>query len=82
MYQISEDKFYELCDKTDELKPSDFPYDYVPKKQELQLLKVEDHLDIHLPYLLYLSNDPFGTNESAELAKYVKDLLGKNLELI
>ena len=82
MYTLAEDKFYELCDKIDEITTSDFQYDYIPQIQELKVLKVEEHLDIHLPYLLYLSNDPFGTPESSELAKYIKDLLSKHLELV
>lgn len=82
MFRMSEDKFYELCDKVETITPTDFPYDYVPRVQELQVLKIEDHLDRHLPYLLYLSNDPFGTSESSELAKYIKGLLNKHLELI
>ena len=82
MYTILEDKFYELCDKVDNITPADFPYDYIPKIQELQQLKVEEHLDQHLPYLLYLSNNPFGTSESAELTKYIKGLLSKNLEIV
>lgn len=82
MYQITEDEFYSLCDKIDEVDRSALPYDYIPSIKELEVLNIKDHLDIHLPYLIYLSNDPFKTKESAELASYIKVLLNENLEIV
>lgn len=82
MYTISEEEFYKTCDKAENIKPSDFPYDYIPSIKELQILKIEEHLDQHLLYLLYLSNDPYGTEQSRQLAKFIKNMLNENLAIV
>ena len=82
MYQISEEKFYNICDSIENVDKSTFPYEHIPSIKELTLLKMEDHIAEHLPYLIYLSEDPFRTKDSAELAQYVKALLRDNLELV
>ena len=78
---VSEKKFYDLCDMVEDIDDSVFPYEYIPSIEEIQSLKINEHIEEHLPYLVYLSNDPFGTEESGELARYIKRLLQRDLIL-
>lgn len=81
MVTISEERFFDACDKVDNVRDTDFPYEYVPSIEELKCLKIEEHIEEHLEYLLYLSSDPFHTEKSGELAKYIRKLLRDNMSL-
>ena len=81
MVTINEEEFYKVCDKVEGVRGTDFPYEYIPTIEELKCLRIEEHIEEHLEYLLYLSNDPFHTAKSSELAKYIKKLLRDNMTI-
>ncbi len=81
MVTISEERFFDACDKVDNVRSIDFPYEYVPSIEELKCLKIEENTEQHIEYLLYLRNHPIHTEKSGELAKYIRKLLRDNMSL-
>ncbi len=77
---ITEQKFEDLHAAVEKL--DNFTEGYYPTVKTLKLYNAEDNLEKYLPFLLYLSLDPYADNEEIsqredyrEMVKYVKKLL-------
>ncbi len=85
MFQIKEQDFFELDDKVSEMTFKNFAtYAYTPTIADMEKLHIKEHIEEHLPYLLFISHDPFeeSNDDTDKVVKYANDLLKNEVEII